>query len=170
MVISSFIEPYSKNCLWDEGLKSVMRDVLQGLQVGRASIWISEWRLTFTLTMNNSVFGLCQLVLGHGLRKVNSKGKNSAATTNSKSKSKNETLASSTPSEWWRVLSKVKTRKAKSKSSCARRVFLQEPRWCGPSRQWALKASLRMRQRDVVSAMANHLGGCRIETYCYGKY
>lgn len=97
MVISSFIEPYSKNCIWDEGLKSVMRDVLQGSQVGRASIWISEWRLTFTLTMNNPVFGLCQLVLDHGLRKVNSKGKNSAATTNSKSKSKNETLASSTP-------------------------------------------------------------------------
>ena len=97
MVISSFIEPYSKNCIWDEGLKSVMRDVLQGLQVGRASIWIWEWRLTFTLTMNNSVFGLCQLVWGHGLRKVNSKGKNSAATTNSKSKSKNETLASRPP-------------------------------------------------------------------------
>ena len=47
--------------------------------------------------MNNPAFRLWQLVLGHGLRKVNSKGKNSAATTNSKSKSKNETLASSTP-------------------------------------------------------------------------
>ena len=111
MVISSFIEPYSKNCIWDEGLKSVMRDVLQGLQVGRASIWISEWRLTFTLTMNNSVFGLCQLVLGHGLRKVNSKGKNSAATTNSKSKSKNETLASSTPRGGGESLVKSKTEK-----------------------------------------------------------
>ena len=47
--------------------------------------------------IDNPAFRLWRLVLGHGLRRVNSKGENSSARTNSKSKSTNETLASSNP-------------------------------------------------------------------------